>query len=165
MRKKIILGLIVITVLFVGILFFIYENPSLNPDLNQENYFTKDNFKNTLAAHMRVLNKDNSFMHQDIRRIYNKEISEKEMKLEFAFSSYNYDKAEKLNLILRKLNYKSELFIKKDIYRKTIIITGWTPKLRMTETVIKNWVTTMCNIGSTYDSEFSAWIIKLDQDE
>jgi hypothetical protein len=95
----------------------------------------------------------------------NNEISEKEMKLEFVYHSYNYKKAEQLNSIFGKMKYKSELFINKDIYRKTIIITGWTNKINMSNEAIRNWIIMMCELGHKFDSEFEAWIIKIDQSE
>jgi hypothetical protein len=159
MKKTIIIVPITLTIVLTITCFFIYDNPRLNPDLNQENFFSEETFKLNLESKLRFLNNDLDKMR------LNNEIFEKEMKLEFAYHSYNFKKAEQLNSIFGKMKYKSELFINKDIYRKTIIITGWTNKINMSNEAIRNWIIMMCELGHKFDSEFEAWIIKIDQSE
>ena len=87
---------------------------------------------------------------------------EKELKLEFFFYTDTMKKAEKLAGKIEKLKYEVK-FGKAAGNSDHIMVTGWTTKIKMSESTLLSWTKKMCEIGYAFDCDFDGWGTNPDQ--
>ncbi len=87
---------------------------------------------------------------------------DKELKLEFFFYTDTVDKAQILAAEIQKLKYSvqhdrsagdSNLFV----------VTGWTIKMKMTDSIVAEWAKQMCELGYKFDCDFDGWGTSIEQ--
>ena len=86
----------------------------------------------------------------------------KELKLEYFFYTNTIDKAKAFASEISKLNYTVN-FGKAAGTRNQFVITGWTTKIQMSDTVVLAWTKQMCELGYQFDCDFDGWGTKPDQ--
>ena len=82
--------------------------------------------------------------------------SERELKLEYFFYTNTLDKSTALASEIEKLNYKVS-FGKSASDSSLFIITGWTNKMKMSEAIVGDWTSQMCDLGYKFDCDFDGW--------
>ena len=87
-----------------------------------------------------------------------------ELKLEFFFYTNEQEKASKLAIELKKLNYEIDHVDTSASGKKEWIVSGWSTKIRMDLKTVTNWTTQMCKLGFDNDCEFDGWGTLPDQD-
>ncbi len=80
-----------------------------------------------------------------------------ELKLEFFFYTNEQEKASKLAIELKKLNYEIDHVDTSASGKKEWIVSGWSTKIRMDLKTVTNWTTQMCKLGFDNDCEFDGW--------
>ena len=81
---------------------------------------------------------------------------DKELKLEYFFYTNTDKKATAFAKELQKLNYEVKSGQSAGD-KKLFIITGWTTKMLMEDSIVANWTKTMCELGYDFDCEFDGW--------
>jgi len=81
---------------------------------------------------------------------------DRELMLEFFFYTNTYQKAETFARELSNLNYQVKYGVSEGD-KKLFIITGWTTKVKMKDTVVAAWIRQMCSLGYKFDCEFDGW--------
>jgi len=87
---------------------------------------------------------------------------DKELKLEYFFYTNTDKKADAFAQELEKLNYEVKSG-PSAADKKLFIITGWTTKMQMEDSIVANWTKTMCELGYRFDCEFDGWGTTPDQ--
>jgi len=86
------------------------------------------------------------------------------LRFEYFFYTNSPDSAKRLSEQLSSLGYS--ILVGPSVADKNLfIISGWTPKMQMEDTVIAKWVKDMCDLGYKFDCEFDGWGTTPDQDE
>jgi len=85
-----------------------------------------------------------------------------ELKLEYFFYTNSEEKAIQLATELKKLNYQVDHHLAADS-KKEYVITGWTTKMKMAESVVVEWAKQMCDLGYKFDCDFDGWGTSPDQ--
>ena len=81
---------------------------------------------------------------------------EMELKLEFFFYTNSNDKASALlNALLAKGYETQQAVCASD--KSLQVVTGWTTKMLMSDTVVSSWTNEMCHLGLNHDCEFDGW--------
>ncbi len=154
MKKKILVGLILTSIIIITMGFFDLFSTKRNPD---KKFVTEDSYKK---------NKDNqvNMAPQILRQLRDLGVTEsKELKLEYFFYTDNVDKAKNLASEIQKMNY-SVKYDKSSEDKKLFVITGWTIKMVMVDSVVINWTRHMCDLGYNFDCEFDGWGTEPDQE-
>ena len=81
---------------------------------------------------------------------------DKELKLEYFFYTNTDQKANAFAQELKKLSYEVKSGQSAGD-KKLFIITGWTTKMYMENSVVANWTKRMCELGYDFDCEFDGW--------
>ena len=79
-----------------------------------------------------------------------------ELKLEYFFYTNSVDKAKNLADAIQKLNYTVK-YDKAVLDKKLFVITGWTIKIKMADSIVLDWTKQMCDLGYKYDCDFDGW--------
>ena len=82
-----------------------------------------------------------------------------ELKLQGIFYTLTKDRADSLVQVL-KISYgyvESQISKQGDVF----VICGWTPKMKMEESVLEEWVLDMCDISLIYECDFKGWATTL----
>jgi len=77
-----------------------------------------------------------------------------ELKLEYFFYTNSQEKAKRLADSLHKLNYTVKYG---ESIGTLVAITGWTSKMKMSNSNVEEWTKEMCDLGFKYDCEFDGW--------
>ena len=104
-------------------------------------------------------NKDNqvNMTPQTIKQLREYGVTESEkLKLEYFFYTNNIDKARNLAVEFQKMNYTVK-YGKSSGDKKLFVITGWTNKMAIADSVIIDWTKQMCDLGYEFDCEFDGW--------
>ena len=88
--------------------------------------------------------------------------AEMELKLEYFFYTNSEDKAIQLATELKKLNYQVDHHFAADS-KTEYVITGWTTKMKMADSVVIEWTKQMCDLGYKFDCDFDGWGTSPDQ--
>jgi regulator of RNase E activity RraB len=153
MEKKLILGLILTSIIIVTMGFFNMFSSKQTPN---KKFVTEDSFKK---------NKDNqvNMAPKTLKQFRDLGVTEtKELKLEYFFYTNSMDKAKNLADEIQKLNYT----VKYDhaaLDKKLFVITGWTIKMAMADSIVIDWTKKMCDLGFKFDCEFDGWGTEPDQ--
>jgi len=92
-----------------------------------------------------------------IKELKKIDVSEdKELKLEYFFYTNSDKKANAFAQELKTLNYEVKSRPSAGD-KKLFIITGWTTKMQMEDSIVANWTKTMCELGYGFDCEFDGW--------
>lgn len=153
MNKKtilIILALIAITITTMGL--FNFFKGANNRFVTEKQY--NDNVAKQKQMNPRTL--------EQLRKYGITDTSE--LKLEFFFYTNEQDKASKLAIELKELNYEIETVDKSAGGKKEWVVSGWSTKIKMDLQSVINWTTQMCKLGFDYDCEFDGWGTLPDQD-
>jgi regulator of RNase E activity RraB len=154
MKKKILFGLILTSIIIITMGFFDLFSTKQNPD---KKFVTEDSYKK---------NKDNqiNMAPQTLKQLRDLGVTEaKELKLEYFFYTNSLDKAKTLADEIQKLNYTVK-YDKSAGDKKLFVITGWTIKLAMADSVVIDWTKQMCDLGYKFDCEFDGWGTEPDQE-
>jgi hypothetical protein len=81
---------------------------------------------------------------------------EANLKLEFFFYTDHVAKGQALAKSLQDLQYKVECGPAADDSR-SVLVTGWTTPLKMSEDSVVAWTEKMCRLGYEHDCEFDGW--------
>jgi hypothetical protein len=81
---------------------------------------------------------------------------ERELKLEYFFYTDLPDKAVSLTEDLKARGYTAA-FGPLASDKKIHIITGWTSKIQMSESIVLTWTKEMCELGFAHDCDFDGW--------
>jgi regulator of RNase E activity RraB len=125
-----------------------------NPD---KKFVTEDSYKK---------NKENqaNMAPQTLKQLRDLGVTEtKELKLEYFFYTNNMDKANNLADEIQEMNY-SVKYGKSAGDKKLFVITGWTTKMAMADSIVIDWTKQMCDLGHKFDSEFDGWGTQPDQE-
>ena len=144
-------GLTLTIIIIMGLFDFLKSKQNSN---NQ--FVTEQAFKNNLTKQMQMTPQT---MDQ-LRKI--NVSADKELKLEYFFYTNTADKAKLFADEIGKLNYevKSEQSAGD---KKSFVITGWTTKMKMQDSVVANWTKEMCELGYKFDCDFDGWGTSPDQ--
>ena len=96
---------------------------------------------------------------QELRKIGVTE--DKELKLEYFFYTNTPDKAKIFSQEIAKLGYAVEY--SKSASTNDFVITGWTTKMKMNNSVVESWSEKMCDLGYKFDCDFDGWGTSPDQ--
>lgn len=127
--------------------FFNLFSVKQNPD---KKFVTEDSYKK---------NKDKqvNWDQQTLKKLRDLGVTEtKELKLEYFFYTNSMDKAKNLADEIKKMNY-SVKYDKSASDKSLFVITGWTIKMAMADSIVINWTKQMCDLGYKYDCEFDGW--------
>ncbi|MEP7127263.1 MAG: ribonuclease E inhibitor RraB [Chitinophagales bacterium] len=113
-------------------------------------YVTEQQLKKNTAMHMQLA----PLTMENLRLI--DDTAHEELKLEFFFYTNTSEKAEKFAAELVKLNYEVD-HGKAGGVKKLFIITGWTTKMKMEDSVVTNWTKEMCELGHQFECDFDGW--------
>ena len=144
-------GLTLTIIIIMGLFDF------LKPKQNGNNQFvTEQAFKSNLTKQMQMTPQT----MEQLRKI--NVSADKELKLEYFFYTNTADKAKLFADEIGKLNYevKSEQSAGD---KKSFVITGWTTKMKMQDSVVANWTKEMCELGYKFDCDFDGWGTSPDQ--
>lgn len=89
---------------------------------------------------------------------------DKELKLEYFFYTNTQNKAIELSAALEDFHYNFQhgpAAGQKNLF----VITGWTTKMKMENSIVVNWTKEMCDLGYKFDCEFDGWGTTPDQHE
>lgn len=86
----------------------------------------------------------------------------KELKLEYFFYTNSIEKAKRFAEEIQKLTYTVK-YGKSAGDKKLFVITGWTSKMKMSDSVVIDWTKKMCDLGYTFDCDFDGWGTEPDQ--
>lgn len=132
------------------------EGKKEEEQMKNEIYVSKEsfeeNFQNQISMSPQTLQKLRSYGVDEYR----------ELKLEFFFYTNLQKKAEALANELKSLGYEVETAASAFADDNTCI-TGWTTKMKMSETVVVAWTRQMCELGYKHDCEFDGWGTMPDQ--
>jgi regulator of RNase E activity RraB len=134
--------------------FFDLFSTKHNPD---KKFVTEDSYKK---------NKDNqvNMAPQPLKQLRDLGVTEtKELKLEYFFYTNSIDKAKSLADEIQKMNY-SVKHGQSAGDKKLFVITGWTIKMAMADSVVIEWTKQMCDLGYKFDCEFDGWGTEPDQE-
>jgi regulator of RNase E activity RraB len=81
---------------------------------------------------------------------------ETELKLEYFFYTDSSEKAASLAADLKAKGYDVESRTSVSD-KKEQLITGWTSKMLMSESVVLTWTKEMCELGFSHDCDFDGW--------
>lgn len=82
--------------------------------------------------------------------------AESYLSLEYFFYTNAPMKAEALDKALQSLGYSPDSHPSASDKRQ-FVVTGWSPKLVMSEAVVSSWTREMCELGYAHDCEFDGW--------
>ena len=85
-----------------------------------------------------------------------------ELKLEYFFYTNTADKAELFATELEKLQYTVQHGPSAGD-KKLFIVTGWTTKMKMADSIVADWTKQMCELGYKFDCDFDGWGTSPDQ--
>jgi regulator of RNase E activity RraB len=85
-----------------------------------------------------------------------------ELKLEYFFYTNSINKAKNLADEIKEMNY-SVKHGKSAGDKKLFVITGWTIKMAMADSVVIEWTKHMCDLGYKFDCDFDGWGTEPDQ--
>jgi len=111
-------------------------------------------------------NKDNqiNMSPQILKQLRDFGVTEtKELKLEYFFYTNSIQKAKNLAAEIQKMNY-SVKYDQSTGDKNLFLITGWTMKMAMVDSIVINWTKQMCDIGYNFDCEFDGWGTEPDQE-
>jgi regulator of RNase E activity RraB len=154
MKKKILFGLILTSIIIITMGFFDLFSTKQNPD---KKFVTEDSYKK---------NKENqvNMAPQTLKQLRDLGVTEtKELKLEYFFYTNSMDKAKSLADVIQKMNYNVK-YGKSAGDKKLFVITGWTTKMVMSDLVVIDWTKQMCDLGYKFDCEFDGWGTEPDQE-
>jgi regulator of RNase E activity RraB len=82
--------------------------------------------------------------------------SSDELQLECFFYTDTQAKATELEEALKHLGYspKVEPSASDPVL---LLVTGWTSKMKIEDSVVSSWVQRMCRLGTDHDAEFDGW--------
>lgn len=144
-------GITLSTMIIMGLFDFLKSKQNSN---NQ--FVTEQTFKNNLTKQMQMT-------PQTMEQLRKLNVSaDKELKLEYFFYTNTTDKAKSFANELAKLNYE----VKHEQSagdKSNFIITGWTTKMKMQDTIVANWTKEMCELGYKFDCDFDGWGTSPDQ--
>lgn len=153
MKKKILLGLILTSIIIISMGFFDLFSTKQNSD---KKFVTEDSYKKNKANQVKMA-------PQTLKQLKDLGITEtKELKLEYFFYTNNIDKAKNLVDEIQKMNYTVE-YGKSAGDKKLFVITGWTFRMAMADSVVIDWTKQMC-VGYKFDCEFDGWGTEPDQE-
>ena len=84
------------------------------------------------------------------------------LKLEFFFYTNTSAKAKALATVIARKSYEVR-HEKAAIGNGQFVITGWTQKMKMEDSIVASWAKEMCELGFEYDCEFDGWGTSPDQ--
>ena len=87
---------------------------------------------------------------------------DKELKLEYFFYTNTVDKAQILAAEIQQLNYSVQ-HNRSAGNSNLFVITGWTIKMKMTDSIVAEWAKKMCELGYKFDCDFDGWGTSLEQ--
>lgn len=149
-NKNILLfGFFTILIIIMGLFNFFKGN-------EKKKFVSEKDFKKNLAKQIEMT----PMTIEQLRKIDVKE--NKELKLEFFFYTNTSEKASALESELKQLNYSVESKISAS-NKNEFIITGWTTKMAMADSIVVAWTSQMCETGYKHDCEFDGWGTSPDQ--
>jgi regulator of RNase E activity RraB len=118
---------------------------------NQDKKFvTEDSFK-------RNRENQNRMAPYTIKQLRELGVTEtNELKLEYFFYTNSIEKAKNLADEIQKMNY-SVSYGKSAGDKTLFVITGWTMKMSIADSVVIEWTSQMCDLGYKFDCEFDGW--------
>lgn len=154
MTRTAIFGLVLISIMTITMGFFDLFATKQNQD---KKFVTENSYKQ---------NKENQvkMAPQTLKQLRDMGVSETdELKLEYFFYTDNIDKAKNLANEIEKLKYTVN-YGKSAGDKKLFVITGWTIKMAMADTIVINWTKQMCDLGYKFDCDFDGWGTEPDQE-
>jgi hypothetical protein len=154
MKKKLIIGISLTAIIITTMGFFDLFATKQNSD---RKYVTEEAYKK---------NKENqlNMTPETLKQLRDLGVTEtKELKLEYFFYTNSVDKAKKLAAEIQKENYKVE-YGKSAGDKKLFVITGWTTKMIMSDSIVIDWTNKMCDLGYVFDCDFDGWGTEPDQE-
>lgn len=122
----------------------------LKPKSNSGQFVNETAFKSNRDKQMQMA-------PQTLDQLRNLNVTaDKELKLEYFFYTNTAEKAEQLATEIGRLNYTVQHGVSAGD-KKLFIVTGWTPKMKMANEVVKQWTKQMCDLGYKFDCEFDGW--------
>jgi hypothetical protein len=117
---------------------------------NKYRFLSETDFRNNLA-------KQEKMTPLTLEQLRKHNVSEdKELRLEYFFYTNTIDKAKAFAAELEKSNYESA-YRQSAGNQKLYIITGWTIKIKMTDSRTLEWTKQMCELGYGFDCDFDGW--------
>jgi hypothetical protein len=119
-------------------------------DRRPKRFWTKEAYQHTLAKQLQLI-------RVTLNRLADLSVgTEDEFKLEFFFHTNSRRKAMALAGDLEELGCQTELQ-RSTTDESLSIVTGWTPPLAMTHTILRVWSERMCRLGFERDCKFDGW--------
>ena len=113
-------------------------------------FWTKEAFQQTLAKQLRM-------SPITLERLAELSVgTEDQFKLEYFFHTDSTRKASALTGDLEELGCQAEQQ-RSAADERLSIITGWTPPLTMSHTILQVWTERMCRLGFERDCKFDGW--------